>query len=67
VRAAGKPLAALTLLGQLDELHTDGAFPLFSMVRRLQKLASPTFQVPFSYTALPVALGSTGLPAMLTV
>jgi hypothetical protein len=37
------------------------------MARRLQKLASPTFQVPFSYTALPVAWGSTGSPAMLMV
>ncbi len=35
------------------ELHTDGAFPPFSRASSPQKLASPTFQVPFWYTATP--------------
>ena len=34
-------------------LHTDGAFPPFSRASSPQKLASPTFQVPFWYTATP--------------
>ncbi len=35
------------------ELHTDGALPPFSRASSPQKLASPTFQVPFWYTARP--------------
>ena len=35
------------------ELHTDGALPPFSRASSPQKLASPTFQVPFWYTATP--------------
>ena len=35
------------------ELHTDGALPPFSRASSAQKLASPTFQVPFWYTARP--------------
>ena len=50
---------ALCLVGQPRgllypaELHTDGALPPFSRASSPQKLASPTFQVPFWYTATP--------------
>jgi len=44
-------------------LQTDGVFPLFSTVSRLQKLVTPTFQVPSWYTATPVWFFSAGVPA----
>ena len=37
--------------------------PLFSSVSRLQKLASPTFQVPLTSTATPFWFESTGVPS----
>jgi hypothetical protein len=37
--------------------------PLFSRVSRLQKLASPTFQVPPMSTATPFWFDSTGVPS----
>ena len=35
-------------------MHAAGTVPPGIRCNRLQRLASPTFQTPFSYTALPV-------------
>ena len=38
----------------MAELHADGTVPPGTSFNRPQRLASPTFQTPSSYTAVPV-------------
>jgi hypothetical protein len=47
----------------LQAAGSDDELPPFSSVSSPQKLTTPTFQVPSSYTAVPVWFFSSGVPA----
>jgi len=68
-RRGGRSLALAVLCTILFLTFLDntivsvGVLPLFSTVSRPQKLVTPTFQVPPSFTATPCWFFSTGEPA----
>jgi hypothetical protein len=47
---------------QPDELHAAGTVPPGTSLNRPHRLVSPTFQTPFSYTAVPTCPGSSDFP-----